>query len=246
MAFIVARTGSLVDNTNSTTLADTFAFWLDIISQLPLILVSYLILWLLFRYREALFDGLMTRMTGVKLAGIELIFAQREMQAAVRDFDAQRVQKTYSSATVPVRVTRDEQSRVLRRLAENGELVDGRWVLWVDDVPQQNAHEARLLETAGAKVMSATSNADALDLLQRTDHLFDLVISDIARPENEPAGEALAQAMREAGFDLPVIYYISEVDFARPDPAGSFGLTNRPDELFHLILDALERTRPLA
>jgi hypothetical protein len=38
-----------------------------------------------------------------------------------------------------------------------------------------------------------------------------------------------------------IIYYAGYVDEARPVPIGAFGITDRPDEVLHLILDVLER-----
>ena len=39
---------------------------------------------------------------------------------------------------------------------------------------------------------------------------------------------------------------LTEIDPTRGIPAGAFGVTNRPDQLLNLVLDALARTRPLA
>jgi hypothetical protein len=38
-----------------------------------------------------------------------------------------------------------------------------------------------------------------------------------------------------------VIFYVSVINQDKPLPPGAFGLTNRPDELLHLVIDALER-----
>jgi hypothetical protein len=40
-----------------------------------------------------------------------------------------------------------------------------------------------------------------------------------------------------------VIFYVGRLDPGAERPAGSFGITNRPEELLHLVLDVLERTR---
>ena len=41
---------------------------------------------------------------------------------------------------------------------------------------------------------------------------------------------------------MPLIFYVSVRDEEKPLPVGAFGLTNRPDVLVHLVIDALERT----
>jgi len=40
-----------------------------------------------------------------------------------------------------------------------------------------------------------------------------------------------------------VVFYVSVVYQDKPLPPGAFGLTNRPDELLHLVIDALEPVR---
>ncbi|MEM7267741.1 MAG: hypothetical protein AAF401_00660 [Pseudomonadota bacterium] len=39
----------------------------------------------------------------------------------------------------------------------------------------------------------------------------------------------------------PVIIYITKLNKTRPVPVGAFGITNRPDELMHLVLDVFAR-----
>jgi hypothetical protein len=40
-----------------------------------------------------------------------------------------------------------------------------------------------------------------------------------------------------------VIFYVGEPDPKKGTPVYAFGLTNRPDELVHLVLDILERKK---
>ena len=70
---------------------------------------------------------------------------------------------------------------------------------------------------------------------------YDLILSDIARPTGEPTGLDFLEQYRGHGWSPPLIFYISVVDEDQPVPLGAFGLTNRPDELVHLVIDALER-----
>ena len=48
---------------------------------------------------------------------------------------------------------------------------------------------------------------------------------------------------REDDDPTPVIFYIGIFDPKLGIPGGAFGITNRPDELLHLVLDALERKK---
>ena len=54
---------------------------------------------------------------------------------------------------------------------------------------------------------------------------------------------AALPALQAVAPDTPVIFYVGEVDERRGPPPGSAGITNRPDELLHLVLDVLERRR---
>jgi len=42
---------------------------------------------------------------------------------------------------------------------------------------------------------------------------------------------------------IPAIFYVGVIDPTKGVPPLAFGMTNRPDELLHLTLDALERKK---
>jgi hypothetical protein len=54
---------------------------------------------------------------------------------------------------------------------------------------------------------------------------------------------AALPALRSAAPDTPVVFCVGAVDQHRGPPMGSDGITDRPDELLHLVLDVLERRR---
>ena len=73
---------------------------------------------------------------------------------------------------------------------------------------------------------------------------YDLILSDIARPESGKAGLEFLESYRQRPIEqrVPLVFYVSVRDEEQPLPVGAFGLTNRPDTLVHLVIDALERT----
>lgn len=77
-------------------------------------------------------------------------------------------------------------------------------ILWVDDLPQNNRMLAALLEEKGARVETALSSAEALEKFKRGQ--YDVVISDMGRPEGKQAGIELARELR--AIDAQVPYYI--------------------------------------
>jgi CheY-like chemotaxis protein len=129
----------------------------------------------------------------------------------------------------------------LRRLRRNAQAVASAQILWVDDRPEWSRHEEQTLTRLGASVIRARSTEEAIGLIGTVSP--DVVVSDIARPESARAGLDSLPEIRQAYPGAPVIFYVGRVDPDRAAPAGSFGITNRPDELVHLILDVLERQR---
>jgi CheY-like chemotaxis protein len=107
-------------------------------------------------------------------------------------------------------------------------------VLWVDDRPDGNRDETRALHALGLQVVTASSNAQAADLL-RTQR-FELIISDIRRGEPEPplAGLELPAVLRRVRADVPaVIYYVSEVE--KPYTEEGQPVVSRPEQLLSLV-----------
>ncbi|WP_374305979.1 hypothetical protein [Methylocella sp.] len=137
------------------------------------------------------------------------------------------------------------------------EKLTGSYVLWVDDNnPSQNVQERRALESFGIKFDLASSTDEAVKWLDRAH--YDAVISDISRP-NEPtnnnpcfaapqpagAGCAMTKTIYEKfGDDMPpIIFYSANFPKAAGTPPYSLGVTDRVDQLFGLVFDALERRK---
>ncbi|MFZ2404176.1 MAG: response regulator [Methylobacter sp.] len=118
-------------------------------------------------------------------------------------------------------------------------------ILWVDDVPENNAYEIMKLKEDGLQIIQVQSTAQAMEVIKRGELDIDIVISDMARKENsiyKPfAGISLIKAVRDARPDVPVIVYSSaegvEASGQRAIEAGAYGITASPLELFQLIRD---------
>jgi CheY-like chemotaxis protein len=130
------------------------------------------------------------------------------------------------------------QSRLASRLRRLQPLLECARLLWIDDKPQRNFHELTLLRRLCATVDIATTDGDARRSLATG--VYDLVLSDMRRGRNRLAGSEFLAEIKRAILQPEVIFYVGE---EQDRPPQAFGLTTRPDELFHLILDALERRR---
>lgn len=131
----------------------------------------------------------------------------------------------------------------LQRVAAN---VAGAKVLWIDDNhPRQNIQERDVLREMGLFVEIAKS-ADEAELLINDIEKFnlkhyDVIVSDNTWGENKTGGQEFFGRLAAKGFTPKCILYTGRVDPKGLTPNYVFGLTNRYDELCHLIMDALER-----
>jgi CheY-like chemotaxis protein len=117
-----------------------------------------------------------------------------------------------------------------------------RQILWVDDTPSNNTYEKQAFESLGFTVTNALSTDEALDQVRR--RKFDLIISDMGRPEGRQAGYDLLAKLKDAGVNAPFIIYTSANTPEMRQEAlrrGAFATTNQPDELIHLAADALAK-----
>jgi CheY-like chemotaxis protein len=75
---------------------------------------------------------------------------------------------------------------------------------------------------------------------------FDVIVSDMGRPESPRAGYSLLEQVRSADDRTPFVIYAGSSAPARRQEAlarGAQGTTNRPIELFALVTDALHESR---
>lgn len=115
-------------------------------------------------------------------------------------------------------------------------------VLWVDDRPGNNIHERQSLEALGVSFVLAKSTEEALDKVKSQS--FDAIISDMGRPPDPRAGYTLLDALRANGNQTPFIIYAGSRAPEHQGEArgrGAVGCTNRPNELFEMVLSVLSR-----
>ena len=205
---------------------------IKIVDVLPETIACLLILVLGVMYREPLKKRL-GDVTGFKFAGLELQFKEV----------AEKLGTAVARAPEPVRASQAQQDRAVRRLEENADRLKGATLLWVDDNPSNNSALIELFRSTDVSVDLAHTTADAKKLIER--HGYHVVISDIHRIEDEveqsPAGLELLAWVSGLTSGPPTIIYTGNANHS--PPRGSFGYTARPDEVIHLVVDALARVR---
>lgn len=198
--------------------------WAPVIGLIPhVIWAAVVIIILLWIGREGL-KALAGRVHKVGAAGFEI-----EFQATIESAAAAHQQQ------IPL----TDLGRASRRLSSQQALLKGARLLWIDDRPDNNLNEIKLFEEAGARVdTQLTSAAAEAAIMQVT---FDLIISDIDREGTAKEGLRFADHLAEVRNSPPLVFYVAHA--LRPAPVSAFGITDRPDELVHLVLDALGRSR---
>lgn len=113
----------------------------------------------------------------------------------------------------------------------------GKSILWVDDIPENNFHEATMFEALGADVRFARNNRDAVQAAR--ERAPTLIVSDISRDGEAETGLDLPSVFQSNGLRLPpLVYYTGSKDSDRT-PSGH-PVTVVPSELFSAVIRALE------
>ena len=118
-------------------------------------------------------------------------------------------------------------------------------VLWVDDHPRNNTAERAALRAFGAQFRLAQSTEQALELLAKTS--FAVVVSDMARGDDETAAYSLLYAMRARGDRTPFIIYSASMNALRTPEVllrGAQACTDERQHLVELVLACIKVPRP--
>lgn len=218
--------------TGSGTLLTTEVL-VELVRILPSVFWLVIAIVVVLAFYRPIRNQLLPLVTGLKIGGIECSFVREGIQAAVALAQKHR--------TWSVEVSEEEATLAMDRAARNlGRLQRAR-ILWVDDSPENNFNEIKMLHQLRSDVETAKSTEEALALIGK--NTYDIVLSDLRRGEDAGAGLAMLATLRQSHPALPVIFYVGEFAPERGVPPFAFGLTNRPDELLHLILDVLARRK---
>jgi CheY-like chemotaxis protein len=206
----------------------------ELIEIIPSLLWFSFVFVIFILFYKRIRDELLPRLGGIKAGGVEFSFVENSIEAAVEFGE--------KSKRWDVKVPEKDKKAALNRARNHLNTFRNAKILWVDDYPENNRNERRMFRQLKADIDIAKNSSEALEML-RCD-IYDLVISDIARDDKDDLdGLQFLAELRKTGADTPVIFYIGVMQAGKGVPEHAFGITNRPDELLHLTLDALERNR---
>lgn len=181
--------------------------------------------------------------TGFKAVGVELSFVATRLAGAAAEANRNNSVVASTLQKRQVQITKADRERVLQRAERCRPVLEGKRILWIDDLVANNRKEREMLEALGLKLEQVQSTETAEVAIAPDGGGYDLILTDITRPESPKAGLEFLERYHKRPADQRVrlIFYISERREDEKLPLGAFGLTNRPDELLHLVIDALER-----
>jgi CheY-like chemotaxis protein len=176
---------------------DAIAKLITALASLAWPLVLAVLLFKLFGPIRALVESARGRKFSIKVAGNELTMEEvsEQQQAIVNDLQSKvaELEKRINLApnVVPPQPPALEQST--------------KRILWVDDNPRNNSLLAAAIEERGARVDIALSTDEGLAKFKK--QAYDIVLSDMGRPENEKAGIDLTKKLKALSPDTPVFIY---------------------------------------
>lgn len=198
--------------------------WKEIIEITPQLLWIAVAVAFLLAIGPAGLRAALSRASKLSFGGLEIELESKVEEAAIR-------KKT--------EVSLGDRTQIARRLERSRPLYDTARFLWIDDNPRDNWSEFEILRALGASIDLATDSDMAREQLSRG--VYDVLLTDMTRGKDRDAGRKLMPELERAQLNPPIIFYVTDPTHTKPDKA--FGITVRPDELFHLITDALERQR---
>ncbi len=205
----------------------------ELLKLIPSILWFLLVVVLIILFYRPIRDEMLPRLCAFKAIGVELSFVKDSIDAAL--------ELAEKSPQWKVEIPPKDKEKALKRARKHLHVFRDAQFLWVDDHPENNFNEVVMFRQLKVRMQTAKSTTEALDVLKNG--RFDLVISDMARGSEATDGLKFLKQFRQTNETTPVIFYVGVFEPQKGVPAQAFGITNRPDELLHLSLDALERSK---
>jgi CheY-like chemotaxis protein len=206
---------------------------IELVKLIPSFLWWGFVIALVILFYKPICQELLPNIIGLKAMGVEIFFIKDLMDAAL--------ELAEKSPQWNIEVPPMDKQHAINRAKQHLKVFARAKILWLDDHPENNLNERRMFRQLQAETDTAKNTEEALEMLRGGQ--YDLVISDMRRGDDVTAGLEFLQRFRKENECTPVIFYLGVFDPQKGTPAQAFGITNRPDELLHLTLDALERSK---
>ncbi len=205
--------------------------YIEIIKIIPDLLWVLLALVIFIYSYRLIKKTLLPNVTNISAFGIKINMLKESIDSI---YDIAKKDKMWD-----VSISELDKDIVLKRTNRNLNLFKNLSILWFDDRPDTLKNEIKMFRQLGGKIEITTTLEKTISMLKTSN--FDLMISDIDRSNGEEDGVSTLKKLYKNKTYLPTIFYIGDVNEELGIPPHAFGLTNRPDELLHLVIDILER-----
>jgi len=205
--------------------------YIEIIKIIPDLLWVLLALVIFIYSYRLIKKTLLPNVTNISAFGIKINMLKESIDSI---YDIAQKDKMWD-----VSISELDKDIVLKRTNRNLNLFKNLSILWFDDRPDTLKNEIKMFRQLGGKIEITTTLEKTISMLKTSN--FDLMISDIDRSNGEEDGVSTLKKLYKNKTYLPTIFYIGDVNEELGIPPHAFGLTNRPDELLHLVIDILER-----
>jgi hypothetical protein len=209
---------------------EVVAALIGIVPQLLLILV---ILVLLVVFRRPLRTQVLPRVSRVSVAGVQVELQPAELRRAFEEQPSPIDRPLPSEASIDA---------VRARAERNAAAIRACRAIWIDEHPEWTRAERLALHRIGVFVEPVRSVDEARILIRHGigGRPADVVISDIASDDGSKHDREVVELVQSAEPPIPLIFYVGRV--SPGVPPGAFGITNRPEVLWQLVMDVLERS----
>jgi len=159
--------------------------------------ICAVVIFIFFEPFKKLIESARGRKFTIKVAGNELTIeeASEIQRQTVSDIQSKlaELEKRLATSTPGAFVLESTPSRISKR------------ILWVDDLPKNNSFLVASLEERGAKVDVAVSTQDGIEKFKAIP--YDIVVSDMGRPESDKAGIDLAKRIHKLNPHVPFFIF---------------------------------------
>ena len=183
----------------------------------------------IYTFRNDISEVLLPRVQSLKFGNLEITFLKNSV-------------KKIASKRANLELSDEDATSPFLRARGIAPILKGARLLWIDDNPENNENEARVLRKLGIEVDTAMTSAEARKMLSRFN--YDAILSDIKREGKEYEGMTFLKSLVKSRlFRYTIFYEVELVHDKLPVTEEAFGITDRPDKLLHLVMDVLERER---
>lgn len=175
---------------------ESLAKLISALSSLAWPALFVILLYKFYQPLKSLLESAKGRKFTIKVAGNELTMeeASEQQRKIVNDIQSKL-------ADVKKRLGSDQS---ITLSSEATKVIKNKRILWVDDNPKNNSFLVASLQERGNSVDTALSTYEGIQKFKSQS--YDIIISDMGRPEDKKAGITLVKAIRALGSDVP--FYI--------------------------------------